>query len=399
MKLLTLAMLLAAAPTPARSPAAPYYPGQDWERRTPAQAGMNAARLDDAIAFAKANETSESRDLERAHYTSGFGHEPFNSAAGPFKPRGDLTGIVVRHGYIVAEWGEPERVDMTFSVTKSFLSSVVGLAFDRKLIRSLDEPVAAAIGPTIDRDGQLLDLFASPHSRTITWNHLLRQTSDWSGTLWGKPDWADRPAPDLEKELARERHPPGTVHEYNDARVNLLALAALAVWRRPLPRILDENVMEPIGASRTWRWYGYEDSWVLVDGSLVQSVSGGGHWGGGMFISARDQARFGLLTLRRGRWNDRQILSEEWIRRALTPTPVQANYGFMNYYLNTNRKQWADAPPEAFAHRGAGTNAIYVDPVNDLVVVARWIDGKALGEFVKRVLAAIEAPAAGPAAH
>jgi CubicO group peptidase (beta-lactamase class C family) len=118
-----------------------------------------------------------------------------------------------------------------------------------------------------------------------------------------------------------------------------------------------------------------------------------------MFISARDQARFGLLTLRRGRWNDRQILSEEWIRRALTPTPVQANYGFMNYYLNTNRKQWADAPPEAFAHRGAGTNAIYVDPVNDLVVVARWIDGKALGEFVKRVLAAIEAPAAGPAAH
>jgi CubicO group peptidase (beta-lactamase class C family) len=155
--------------------------------------------------------------------------------------------------------------------------------------------------------------------------------------------------------------------------------------------------MEPIGASRTWRWYGYENSWVVLDGAAVQSVSGGGHWGGGLFISARDQARFGLLTLHRGRWNDRQILSEEWIRRALTPTPAQPTYGFMNYFLNTGQKFLPAAPAEAFAHVGAGTNAIYVDPVNDLVVVVRWIDGKALPEFVKRVLAAVVPDAARPA--
>ena len=58
--------------------------------------------------------------------------------------------------------------------------------------------------------------------------------------------------------------------------------------------------MDPINASQTWRWFGYENSWVVMDGAAVQSVSGGGHWGGGMFISARDQARFGYLTLRRG---------------------------------------------------------------------------------------------------
>jgi CubicO group peptidase (beta-lactamase class C family) len=270
---------------------------------------------------------------------------------------------------------------------------VVGVAFDRSLIRSVDEPVAPVFAaPVVDREGHLLDLFSSPHARTITWDHLLRQTSDWSGTLWGKPDWADRPAPDLEKERARERHAPGSVYEYNDARVNLLALAALNVWRRPLPQVLAEYVMEPIGASRTWRWYGYEDSWVVLDGAIVQSVSGGGHWGGGMFINARDQARFGLLTLRRGRWSERQVLSEEWIRKALTPTPAQPTYGFMNYYLNTDRKYLADAPPTAFVHVGAGTNAIYVDPVNDLVVVVRWIEGKALPEFVKRVLAAVQGP-------
>ena len=351
---------------------------------------MSAARIDEAIAFAKANESAESRDLERAHHVGAFGREPFSAGAGPFQPRGDVTGMVIRHGYVVSEWGDPDRVDMTFSVTKSFLSSVVGLAFDRKLIRSLDEPVAPAMGPIIDRAGQRLDLFSSPHSRTITWDHLLRQTSDWSGTLWGKPDWADRPAPDLEKDLARERHAPGTVYEYNDARVNLLALAALQIWRRPLPEVLREQVMDPIGASPTWRWYGYEESWIVLDGQLVQSVSGGAHWGGGMFVSARDQARFGLLTLRRGRWNDRQILSDEWMAKAVTPTPAQPTYGFMNYFLNTDRKYLPAAPAQAYAHIGAGTNAIYVDPVNDLVVVVRWIESKALPGLVERMLAAIE---------
>jgi CubicO group peptidase (beta-lactamase class C family) len=182
------------------------------------------------------------------------------------------------------------------------------------------------------------------------------------------------------------------VYKYNDVRVNVLALAALNVLRRPLPQVLKERVMDPIGASRTWRWNGYDNSWINVDGQWVQSVSGGGHWGGGMLISARDQARFGLLTLRRGRWKDRQVLSEEWIRRATTPTPAQPTYGFMNYMLNTERRPLPDAPAAAFFHEGAGTNVIYVDPVNDLVVVARWIDRKAVPELVKRVLAAVEGP-------
>ena len=95
---------------------------------------------------------------------------------------------------------------------------------------------------------------------------------------------------------------PGEHWEYNDTRVNLLALAALEVARRPLPDILRERIMEPIGASDAWHWEGYENSYVDIDGEMIQSVAGGGHWGGGMFISARDQARFGLLGLHRGNW-------------------------------------------------------------------------------------------------
>jgi CubicO group peptidase (beta-lactamase class C family) len=154
--------------------------------------------------------------------------------------------------------------------------------------------------------------------------------------------------------------------------------------------VLKETIMDAIGATTTWRWYGYENSWVVLDGQLVQSVSGGGHWGGGMFINAYDMARFGVLTLRRGKWQDRQLISEQWVQWALTPTPVQPSYGFMNWYNNRDRKLLPSAPPSAFAHLGNGTNMIYVDPEHDLVAVVRWIERSALDDFVKRLVAAVK---------
>jgi CubicO group peptidase (beta-lactamase class C family) len=405
------AVALLAAPAaplgaqrPARTaPATGYFPGagESWTRRTPRQAGMDSARLAEAVAFAVSSEARAPRNLELAHYRT-FGREPFGVAVGAFSERGDPTGVILRNGYIVAEWGDPHRVDMTFSVTKSFLSTTVGLAFDRGMLRVTDR-VRDHMAPTLvlgnagqangaERMGEatLLHLFETPHNRTITWDHLLRQTSDWEGTLWGKPEWADRPGQNTAEWTTRARVAPGTAYEYNDVRVNVLALAALNVWRRPLPQVLKEHVMDPIGASSSWRWYGYDNSWVNLDGVAVQSVSGGGHWGGGMFISARDMARFGHLTLRRGRWNGRQILSEEWVRMALTPTGPQPTYGFMNWFLNTDRKQWPSAPASAFGHVGNGTNIIYVDPEHDVVAVVRWIENNAVDGFVKRLLAAME---------
>jgi CubicO group peptidase (beta-lactamase class C family) len=171
--------------------------------------------------------------------------------------------------------------------------------------------------------------------------------------------------------------------------VNVLALAALHVWRRPLPQVLREQVMDPIGASSTWRWYGYENSWVNIDGQMMQSVSGGGHWGGGMQISARDQARFGLLTLRDGKWKDRQILSSRFLARAHTPTGPEPTYGYMNYFLNTGRKLLPSAPETSFHHLGSGANVIYCDPEADLVLVVRWIDSRALDGIVQRLRAAV----------
>lgn len=376
-----LVALIAALPSAAvaQDDAGNYFPGRwgQWETRAPEDVGMDSGRLAEAVEFAKGAANRDSHNLADVIAVS-FANEPFNEIVGPTQPRGDANGLVIRNGYIVAEWGDTQRVDMTFSCTKSYLSTVAGLAVDDGLIPSVNDPVARCVPG---------DLFGSEHNAQITWHHLLNQTSDWSGTLWDKPDWADRPAgSDRSQWINRPLRTPGTVMKYNDVRVNLLALSLLQTIRRPLPVVLKERIMDPIGASPTWRWHGYRNSWVELDGQQLQSVSGGGHWGGGLFISSRDHARFGLLFLRNGRWNDRQLISPDWIAAARTPTAAQDDYGYL-WWLNTGRRRIPAAPESVFYAAGFGGNFVYVDQDHDLVIVLRWTPD--IAPVVEKFLAAI----------
>ncbi|MCC7367027.1 MAG: serine hydrolase [Chloroflexi bacterium] len=365
----------------------PYLPlpGRPWERRTPEQSGFDAAALSQAIDYSVAHETSWPTDLNIALAQSNAAEGPNGEVIGPVKARGGVSGLVVRRGYIVAEWGDPDRVDMTFSISKSYLATLAGLALDRGLIRGIDDPVREYAD-----DGG----FDPPRNSKIRWRHLLQLTSEWSGTLWGKPDSVDHnravggDANTEAKGTPRLMRDPGSYWEYNDVRVNRLALALLRVWRRPLPAVLRDEIMDPIGASDTWQWHGYRNSYVEIDGQPVQSVSGGGHWGGGIWINTFDHARFGLLHLNRGRWGDRQIVSEAWVETATTPCSVNAGYGCL-WWLNTDRVRYPSAPASSFFAIGWGSNLIWVDPEHDLVAVVRWIDGPAFDGFVKRVLAAL----------
>lgn len=381
-----------------------YFPEKyNWESKSPESMGLEATIIKEAIDFAVAHESQEDPNLKIAHYEGGFGREPFGYPVGPMKIRGEATGLIIYKGYVVGQWGDPNRVDLTFSVAKSFLSTTAGLAVEAGLIsdeKDLVYPYMAPIYPydpshlSINKadhfeDEDTFELFSTEHNRTITWDHLLRQTSDWEGSLWGKPDWADRPRESAKEKRARPQNAPGSVYEYNDTRVNVLALALMNIWRKPLPIVLKEHIMDPIGASDTWRWTGYENSFVVIDGQIMQSVSGGSHWGGGMMLSAWDQARFGYLTLKNGKWNDEQLIPTSWIEKSKTPTPANQGYGFMNYFLNYDQKDIPAAPKTAFSHIGAGTNMIYVDQENDLVIVARWIPGGDKNELVRLVLASL----------
>ena len=146
--------------------------------------------------------------------------------------------------------------------------------------------------------------------------------------------------------------------------------------------------MDPIGASNTWQYHGYRNSEVVIDGKKLISVSGGTRWGGGLWISTRDEARFGYLFLRRGKWGNKQIVSEKWVQMATTPGPLGPDYGFL-WWLNTQRKQWPSAPATSFAAIGNGSNTIWIDPEHDIVVVWRWHQGSG-DEFFKRILASLK---------
>jgi CubicO group peptidase (beta-lactamase class C family) len=348
-------------------------------------AGPQPAALAAAARHAAEHETPWGRDLAEMVANDFEERPPWNETLGPVRPRGGPNGLVLHGGQIVAEWGDTTRVDMTFSVAKSYLAILAGLAWDRGLIGDAHDKVHL----TVDDGG-----FDPPHNDGITWHHLLQQTSEWEGVLWEKPDLIDRNravggrqsvAP---KGTHRDLRAPGEFWEYNDVRVNRLSLALLRVWQRPLPEVFKELVMDPIGASPDWEWHGYRNSYVEIDQRRVQSVSGGGHWGGGVFISARDQARLGLMLLHRGVWGTSRILSEAWIDRMIEPCPLYRNYGYL-WWLNTKRSLYPSASPASYYARGAGGNLTWVDPENDIVAVLRWTDPAAMDGFMKLTMAAV----------
>jgi CubicO group peptidase (beta-lactamase class C family) len=358
-----------------------YYPlPGTWESKPAVTLGFNEQKLKDAVSFAESNEYKGSRDLRVAILES-FAREPYHEVAGPTKKRGGPAGMIIRNGYVAATWGDIDRVDMTFSVTKSFLSTVGGIAFDRKLIRHVDEPVGQYVW-----DGT----FEGNHNSKITWRHLLTQSSDWSGDLFGMPDWADRPPREGDVSVWKNRklNEPGTVFEYNDVRVNVLAYALLQVLRKPLPEVLKESIMDPIGASPTWRWYGYDNSWITMDGLKVQSVSGGGHSGGGIFINTADMARFGYLFLSDGKWSGKQLISDHWIQSVQQSSAANEAYGWM-WWINKGNNKWPGVSESVYYASGFGGNFIVIDNERDLVMVTRWLDPSKIGEMVKLVNEAI----------
>ncbi len=356
-----------------------YFPSKNgvWEQRSPKDFKIKNEVLEEAVSFAKANEYSGSKDL-RIAILEGFKSEPFHEILGPTKKRGGPAGMILKNGYLIKGWGDTKRVDMTFSVTKSFLSTMAGLAVDKGLISHVDDKVGDYIW-----DGT----FDGEHNSKISWRHLLQQNSDWSGELWGGKDWADRPPKEggLDDWKYRTLQEPGTVMEYNDVRVNVLAYALTHVWRKPLPMVLKTELMDKIDASTTWRWFGYDHAWTEIDGVQMKSVTGGGHSGAGIFINTEDMARFGLLFLNDGKWRNDQLISKNWITDAITPSGPNPNYGFMWWLNSKGDRNWKQLSDKIYYAAGFGGNFIVIDKGNDLVVVTRWLEPGMIEEFMEKV--------------
>ena len=352
-----------------------YPPAGEWEHKQPEEVGMDADLLAAAIEYATTQETSQPMDFSDQEAT-------FGGLLGPIPTeRAHTNGLVIRHGYIVAEFGDTRAVDPTYSAAKSYLSTIAGLAVDHGLIADVHDPVAS----DVDDGG-----YDSPHNAQVTWHRHLQQTSEWEGSLWGrKHDFVGEFEFGQGERAPRALQAPGAYYEYNDVRINRLALSLLRLWRKPLPQVLKDEIMDPIGATGTWQYLGYDNADVEIDGQVMRSVTGGTRWGAGVWINSYDHARFGYLFLRNGKWKDQQILSEKWIRMATTRGTVGPDYGYL-WWLNTDGEAWPDAPKTVFQAAGYGSNTVWVDPEHDLVVVWRWHQGRASNEFYKRIIQSIQ---------
>lgn len=350
-----------------------YPPAGEWTRKAPAEVGMDPAKLNEAVAFMQSHETaSPARDFSDQEIVNG------RMLASMPTERAATNGLIVRRGYIVAEFGDTQRADPTYSVAKSMLATVAGIALDRGLIPHLDSPVAAVVN-----DGG----YSSPQNRRVTWRHHLQQESEWEGELWGK----NATFIGLEAFGRAERKPraiqaPGSHYEYNDVRMNRFALSLLRIFRKPIPDVFRDEVMNPIGASTSWKWVPYTNAYVDIDGRRMASIAGGTRWGGGMWVNSYDMARFGLLWLRQGKWGNRQIVSPAYVKMATEPSRHGPDYGFL-WWLNTKQALWPGSPVDAFRAVGQGGNIIFVSPSHDLVVVWRW--SAQSNEGFRRVVAAI----------
>ena len=370
---LALCLCVSVAPYVA-SAQTPYFPPAGaWAKKAPAELGMDPAKLAEAVAFAQSRESRREMDFSDQERI-------FGSLLGSVPTRRAKTnGVVIYKGYVVAEFGDTTWVDPTYSVAKSMLASVAAVAMRDGKIANLDETVGATV-----KDGG----YDSPRNAQVTWKMHLQQESEWEGSMWGKKDdFVGREAFGQGERKPREPKRPGTFYEYNDVRINRLGLSLLRIFKKPVPEVFRDEVMDVIGASNQWKWVPYHNSYVDIDGRRMPSVSGGTRWGGGVWINSWDMARFGYLWLRGGQWGDRQVLPPAFVKAAVTPSTNGPDYGYL-WWLNTRQKNYPGLPATVYGARGAGSNTITISPDHDLVVVWRWHAGNE-AEFVTRVIAAI----------
>ena len=357
---------------------------------------QQANTLEAAAAFAQAHEVAWPRDphaaLEPGQTPWGVHQDdppPYNRLRGPVHARGPQSGYLLHHGTAVAAWGDFVRADLTFSVAKTYLALLAGVAQLRGLLPDEDERVSSRL-PGIGFDD-------SEHNRAVTWTHLLTQTSEWEGTSFGLPDTVDRwrkvaqdpRPPDGPKGGARPLRAPGTYWEYNDVRINQLALALLHLFRRPLPEVFLEHVLAPLGGGAGFAWQGYDDAWLDLPGvGRVQSIPGGTHWGAGVSISAHDQARIGQLLLDGGIAAGRQLVPRAWLERMAQPCAIAPFYGRL-LWLNRNGTAFPGASTRALFMVGAGGHYVWIDPAFDTVVVLRWLDPAHASATIRRIAAAL----------
>jgi CubicO group peptidase (beta-lactamase class C family) len=333
---LAVALLLAASPAGARADTA--VPGASWKEVRPAAVGLDAGKLDQIAAQA---EEGKSNCL-----------------------------VVVRDGKLAGEWyfrgTRRTTTQDVFSATKSFTSTLVGIAHDDSDLR---------IGGSASR---WIPEWRGTPSAAVTVRDLL---SNDSGRAWSlTTDYVDllRAADRTAFAVGLpQAHPPGQVWAYNNSAIQTLQPVLQRATGKEVTSFAQRRLFRPLGMTNT---------------RMTTDRAGNAQMFEGIRSTCRDMARFGLLMLDHGRWGDKRIVSGSWIKQATgrSATKLNAAYGYL-WWLNRygviagplaatspkhaqdrTTKQGrlvSDAPHGLYWALGLGNQLIQVDPASKTVVV------------------------------
>lgn len=287
------------------------FPGADWETATPASQGMDTTGLEKAKTWLESHNSK--------------------------------SGVVIRHGRIVAEWyfGDATRQSKfaAYSTSKSLSSMATGLAIaDGKL--ALDHTV-----------GKYLPDASPERKRAITVKQLLSMSSG----VHNDPGIGQRE--DLFSyalKTAAMDHEPGAKWDYNNTGLALLSPVFHKATGQQIDEFLNERLFRPIGIAAD------DLTWERREGLAIPYS--------GCHTTARSLGRIGLLVLHHGQWNDKQIVPAAWLSESIAASQeLNKSYGYL-WWNNTTNK-WPSVPKDAYAALGKWDNNIFVAPSLDLIVI------------------------------
>ena len=246
---------------------------------------------------------------------------------------------------------------ISWSVAKSFISALVGIAYEEGLIDSLDDPVT-----------KYLDDFKETGYDGVTIKDILQMSS---GVLFNE-DYADYDSDinrfgravatgtsmrDFSKTLTREREP-GTYMHYVSINTQVLGFLLQEVTKKSISQYLYDKIWNPLGM---------EDSAYFILDDVKDEFALGG-----LNATLRDYAKFGLLYLQNGRWNDNQIISKQWIEDSHSTDGIHLVPGERETSSNPwgyGYQWWVPGFPDTdYTASGVYNQYIYIDPLSEIVI-------------------------------
>ena len=275
--------------------------------------------------------------------------------------------VIVKNGKLVAEAYPRTQADRTtphqlWSTTKSFMSILTGMAYDRGYIRSVSDSVFRYIPEYLQ--------YAYPQLRPLTIEECLTMRSgiDYNNSGMEEEELLAMVPKDLTRYILQRpmKNVPGAVADYKNADPQLLVKVLSNATKTDLVEFAKQNLFEPLGITNYY-WSRNSDNTP--------------YGGFGLFLTPRDLAKTGQMLLDNGIWKNQRILSEEWIKEASSRKTTIMGFDYGYYF-------WIDTTKNYFWTWGARGQYIFVVPDNDLVVVitSEPFAGNDLGTSIEQAI-------------